>query len=57
MADIISPFQNAFIKERSISDNIILESETINVISKRNKGKGSLGALKLDMDKAYDKIS
>ena len=57
MANIISPFQNAFIKGRSISDNIILGSETINVIKKRNKDKGSLRALKLDMDKAYDRIN
>ena len=53
----LSPYQNAFIKGRSITDNIILGSEIINVIDKKRKGKGSIGALKLDMDKAYDGLS
>ena len=57
MADLISPNQNAFIKGRSISDNIILDGEIINTIRKKRKGKGIVGALKLDMEKAYDRLS
>ena len=57
MAEIITPYQNAFIKGRSIADNIILGSEIINVINRKRKGKWSIGALKLDMDKAYDRLS
>ena len=57
MVDLISPNQNAFIKGHSISNNIILGSEIINTIRKKRKGKGSFGALKLDMEKAYDRLS
>ena len=37
MNDIISPYQNAFIKGKLIFDNIILEGEVINNIKKRKK--------------------
>lgn len=51
------PHQIAFIKGRSISENIILRGETFNTIKNKKSGRGSLGALKLDMDKAYDRLS
>ena len=35
----------------------MIASELVNVISKRKKDKGSMGALKIDMDKAFDRIS
>ena len=54
MDQIISPYQNAFIKGRLISDNIMLRGEALNNIKRREKGKGSL---RIDMDKAYDRIS
>ena len=57
MSELISLHQNAFIKERSISDNIILDSKIINTIWKKIGGKGFLEACKLDMDKAYDRLS
>ena len=52
----MSPYQNTFIKGRSISNNIMLGSEIIDAIRKKKGEKGTLGALKLDMDKAYDRI-
>ena len=57
MDDLVSPHQNAFIKGRTISDNIILNSEILGTVTKNKKGKGTLGALKLDLDKAYDRLS
>ena len=57
MFDLVTPHQNAFIKGKAITDNIILISEILTTIGKRKKGKGTLNALKLDLDKAYDKIS
>ena len=57
MDQIISPYQNAFVKGRLIFDNIMLGGEILNNIKRRKKGKGSLGALKIDMDKACDRIS
>ena len=57
MFDLVTPHQNAFIKGKAITDNIILISEILTTIGKRKKGKGTLNALKLDLDKTYDKIS
>ena len=57
MGDLISPYQTAFIKGRSISNNIIVSSEVMSTIGKRKSRRGFLEALKLDMDKAYDRIS
>ena len=48
--------KNAFIKGRLISDNIIRGGELINTIKNKKTGKGILGDLKIDMDKAYDMI-
>lgn len=56
MESLISPFQNAFIKGRLISDNILMASELMTVIHKARKGKMSWGALKVDMAKAYDRV-
>ncbi|XP_056688407.1 uncharacterized protein [Spinacia oleracea] len=51
----ISPFQNAFTPGRSIHDNLLLVQEILNVF-KKSKSKVGWCALKLDMEKAYDRI-
>ena len=51
----ISPFQNAFTPGRSIHDNLLLVQEILNVF-KKSKSKTGWCALKLDMEKAYDRI-
>lgn len=57
MDKLISPFQTAFIQGRSITDNILLARE-INESMKKKKGrKKGYGALKIDMCKAYDRVS
>jgi hypothetical protein len=50
---IISPTQSAFLKGRSIQDNIVLAHEFFHSM-KQKKGNGGLMALKLDMEKAFD---
>lgn len=45
------------IPKRLISDNVILAFKILDTIKKKNKGKGSLVALKLDLSKAYDRLS
>ena len=45
MSDIISLHQNAFIKGKSISDNIILDSELINTIMKKKRVRDLLELL------------
>lgn len=51
----ISPFQNAFTPERSIHDNLLIVQEILNIFQK-SKSKTGWCALKLDMEKAYDRI-
>lgn len=55
--NIISRFQSAFIKGRQINDNILLASELMTFIHKARRHKSNWCALKLDMAKAYDKVS
>ncbi|XP_056695811.1 uncharacterized protein [Spinacia oleracea] len=51
----MSPFQNAFTPERSIHDNLLIVQEVLNTFQKSNSKIGWC-ALKLDMEKAYDRI-
>jgi len=52
---IIHPSQSAFIPNRTIHDNILLAHEIINKFH-YYKGKKGYVALKLDMEKAYDRV-
>ena len=57
MDSIISPYQNAFIKGRNISNNILLAYEIMDTLRKKKGRKDSFGALKIDMSKAYDRVN
>nr|XP_027127799.1 uncharacterized protein LOC113743944 [Coffea arabica] len=52
---IISLNQSRFVRGRQISDNYLLTQEVISGIGRKNRG-GNV-ALKLDMTKAYDRVS
>lgn len=54
---IISPLQTAFVPGRKGIDNAIIVQEIIHTLSKKKK-KGKVGymALKIDLEKAYDKF-
>jgi len=52
---IIHPTQSAFIPSRTIHDNILLAYEIINKFQ-HYKGKKGYVALKLDMEKVYDRV-
>ena len=52
---IVSRMQSAFLRGRSIHDNIILAHEVFHSM-KQKRGNGGLMALKLDMEKAFDSI-
>lgn len=47
--------QGAFIQGRDIHDNILETHEILNAFS-RNRKKKSLMAIKLNMEKAYDRV-
>lgn len=53
---LITPFQNAFIQGRNISDNILIAHEIFDYLGKKKGRKNCFGALKIDMSKAYDRI-
>ena len=53
---LISPSQAAFVPGRSITDNIILESEILHSLKRRTRGRIGDVALKLDISKAYDTV-
>lgn len=52
---LISPNQSGFVKNRSIFENIMLAQEIIYHIKKPNIGSNVV--IKLDMAKAYDRVS
>jgi hypothetical protein len=57
MDSLITPYQNAFIQGRQITDNIVLAHEVFEYLKKKSKGKWGFGDLKLDMNKTSDRIS
>ena len=56
MNKIISANQSAFIKGRSISDNILMVHEHMHYLKNKRGGGSHELALKLDMSKAYDRV-
>ena len=57
MDSIITPYQNAFIKGRNISENILLAHEIIDVVRKQRGRIDRFGVLKIDMSKAYNRVN
>ena len=55
LSSLISSNQSGFVKGRSISENIMLAQEIIHQIKKPNVGSNVI--IKLDMAKAYDRVS
>ncbi|XP_026459281.1 uncharacterized protein LOC113359937 [Papaver somniferum] len=55
MAKLISPQQSAYIKGRSIQDQIMLASEMVNEMKKTRRGSNV--GVKLDISQAYDSVS
>ncbi|KAK4262419.1 hypothetical protein QN277_027981 [Acacia crassicarpa] len=53
--ELVSPFQASFIQGRHIQDNIIIGQELLHIMS-RNRSRRGLMAMKIDLEKAYDRI-
>ncbi|XP_057419083.1 uncharacterized protein LOC130713326 [Lotus japonicus] len=54
--DLVHPLQGSFIPGRGTRDNIILAQEVMHTIHTQKKGRG-LVAIKIDLEKAYDRVS
>ena len=52
---IISPIQSAFVPKRNIQDNTILAHELLHSF-KTKRGKGGFTFLKMDLEKAFDRM-
>lgn len=57
MGSIIGEFQNAFVPRRQLVDNCTIAHEFMQYVKKRKKWKDFPGILKMDLNKAYDRIS
>ena len=56
MSVIVGPTQSSFVAGRHITDNIVIAQEAIHSM-RSMKGKHGVMALKVDLEKAYDRVS
>ncbi|XP_060965251.1 uncharacterized protein LOC133034222 [Cannabis sativa] len=56
LTKIISPTQAAFVKGRCIAENTMIAQEVVHFMKKR-RGKRGFIMIKIDMEKAYEKLS
>ena len=56
LPSLISPCQASFVPGRLISDNVVIMLELLHTLRKKQSGKGYM-AIKLDLEKAYDRLS
>lgn len=56
MDSLRTHFQNAFIRGRNITNNILIAHEIFNILWKMKRRKMFYGALKIDISKAYDRV-
>lgn len=57
LPNLIADYQNAFVPGRHMDDNILISHELTHIINKQRTGLRHLAVLKLDMNKAYDRVS
>lgn len=57
LSELIDDYQTAFIPGRHMNDNILLSHEMMHIINKQRSRNRHLAAVKIDMNKAYDRVS
>ena len=53
---LISPVQTTFVPSRRGTDNVIITQELFHTLDKKKKGRVGFMAIKLDLEKAYDRL-
>lgn len=56
LKDLVGPYQNAFVPKRLMGDNCLLAHEVMTYIKRQKKGFNMYAILKIDMNKAYDRV-
>lgn len=56
MRELIGPHQTSFVSNRHITDNVLVYQEVLNSLRTKKK-KGGWMIHKVDIDKAYDRLS
>ncbi|XP_028775038.1 uncharacterized protein LOC114731914 [Neltuma alba] len=56
MDKLVSPHQKSFVPKRNIHDNIVIAKEMVHSMNRMNGKKGFM-AVKIDLEKAYDRMS
>ncbi|XP_062009553.1 uncharacterized protein LOC133726094 [Rosa rugosa] len=56
LPELISPYQSAFVPERLITDNILVDNELAHFVHNKREGGDGYMTLKLDLSKAYDRM-
>ena len=56
LKEVTDESQSAFVLGRSITNNVLVAFETMHCVDQKRKGKEALMAVKLDMNKAYDRV-
>ena len=56
LLDLVGPYQTSFIPSRHIKENIIIAQEVVHSM-RRKLGKKGLMAIKIDLEKAYDRLN
>lgn len=56
LTNLISPQQSAFVGGRLIQDNLVVAQEAFHFLKKNSRAKSNGFAIKLDMNKAYDRV-
>lgn len=57
LPSLIDNYENAFIQARQMTDNTLISHELLHTINKQRSGNRYLTAMKIDMNKAYDRVN